>query len=66
MSNENLTTDEQFQQLRKRVLQAEQERINGEDTISVAEARYRLRERVRKNDVENKFTKLRKSIDDEL
>ena len=55
MSNENLTTDEQFQKLRKRVLQAEQERINGEDTISVAEARDRLRERARKNDVENKL-----------
>lgn len=55
MSNEKLTTDEQFQQLRKRVLQAEQERINGEDTISAAEARCRLRERVRKNDVANKF-----------
>ena len=55
MSNENLNTDEQFHQLRKRVLKAEQERINGEDTISVVEARSRLRERVRENDVANKL-----------
>ena len=32
--------------LRARVLQAEEERINGANTISVAEARKRLRERI--------------------
>lgn len=38
---------EQMLQLRAKVLQAEQERINGEVTLSVSEARNRLRERVR-------------------
>ncbi|MCI8771526.1 MAG: type II toxin-antitoxin system Phd/YefM family antitoxin [Lachnospiraceae bacterium] len=36
---------EQMLQLRARVLQAEQERIEGQPTISVSEARKRLRER---------------------
>lgn len=36
---------EQVLKLRVRVLQAEEERINGANTISVAEARKRLRER---------------------
>lgn len=36
---------EQMLQLRARVLQAEQERMDGEPTISVSEARKRLRER---------------------
>lgn len=36
---------EQVLKLRARVLQAEEERINGANTISVAEARKRLRER---------------------
>lgn len=36
---------EQALKLRARVLQAEEERINGANTISVAEARKRLRER---------------------
>ena len=36
---------EQVLKLRARVLQAEEERINGMNTISVAEARKRLRER---------------------
>lgn len=37
---------EQVLKLRARVLQAEEERINGMNTISVAEARKRLRERI--------------------
>ena len=37
---------EQALNLRARVLQAEEERINGANTISVAEARKRLRERI--------------------
>ena len=36
---------EQVLKLRARVLQAEEERINGANTISVEEARKRLRER---------------------
>lgn len=36
--------NEQVLQLRKRVLQAEQERIDGKDAISVSEAKRRLRE----------------------
>ena len=36
---------EQTLQLRAKVLQAEQERINGAKTMSVAEARRKLRER---------------------
>lgn len=45
MSIEAFEKREQVLQLRARVLQAEQERINGEITISVTEARRRLRER---------------------
>ena len=37
---------EQVLKLRARDLQAEEERINGMNTISVAEARKRLRERI--------------------
>lgn len=37
---------EQVLELRERVLQAEQERINGERTMSVSEARKALQERV--------------------
>ena len=37
---------EQMLRLRAKVLQAEQERIEGAETMSVAEARKRLRERV--------------------
>lgn len=36
---------EQLLDLRDKVLQAEQERINGEKTLSVSEARQKLRER---------------------
>ena len=37
---------EQMLQLREKVLQAEQERISGAETISVSEVRKRLRERI--------------------
>ena len=37
---------EQILQLRAKVLQAEQERMDGAETLSVSEARKRLRERV--------------------
>ncbi len=36
---------EQLLNLREKVLQAEQERINGAETISLSEARKRIRER---------------------
>lgn len=36
---------EQILELREKVLQAEQERINGAETLTVSEARKRLRER---------------------
>lgn len=45
MSIDAFENREQMLQLRARVLQAEQERIDGEPTISVSEARKRLRER---------------------
>lgn len=45
MSIDAFEKREQMLQLRARVLQAEQERIDGEPTISVSEARMRLRER---------------------
>lgn len=45
MSIDTFEKREQMLQLRARVLQAEQERIDGEPTISVSEARKRLRER---------------------
>lgn len=37
---------EQVLQLRAKVLQAEEERISGAETLSIAEARKKLRERV--------------------
>lgn len=46
MSIDAFEKREQMLQLRARVLQAEQERMDGEPTISVSEARKRLRERV--------------------
>lgn len=46
MSIEAFEKREQILELRARVLQAEQERMDGAETISVAEARKRLRERV--------------------
>lgn len=45
MSIDAFEKREQILQLRSKVLQAEQERINGEPTLSVSEARKRLRER---------------------
>jgi prevent-host-death family protein len=45
MSIEAFEKREQILQLRAKVLQAEQERINGAETLSVTEARRRLRER---------------------
>ncbi len=37
---------EQLLELREKILQAEQERLNGEKTISIKEARERLKERI--------------------
>ena len=45
MSIDAFEKREQVLQLRARILQAEQERIDGEPAISVTEARNRLRER---------------------
>ena len=45
MSIEVFERREQILQLRAKVLQAEQERLDGAPTISVSEARKRLRER---------------------
>ncbi len=45
MSIDAFEKREQMLQLRAKVLQAEQERIDGEPTISVSEAKKRLRER---------------------
>lgn len=45
MSIDAFEKREQMLQLRSRVLQAEQERIDGQPTISVSEAKKRLRER---------------------
>ena len=45
MSIDAFEKREQMFQLRAKVLQAEQERIDGQPTISVSEARKRLRER---------------------
>ena len=45
MSIEAFERREQILQLRAKVLQAEQERLDGAETVSVAEARKRLRER---------------------
>ena len=40
-----LKKENRFLQLRAKVLQAEQERISGAETLSISEARKRLRER---------------------
>lgn len=45
MSIDAFEKREQMLQLRAKILQAEQERIDGEPTISVSEARKRLRKR---------------------
>ena len=46
MNIEAFEKREQMLELREKVLKAEQERIEGQPTMSVAEARRRLRERV--------------------
>lgn len=46
MSIDAFEKREQILQLRAKVLQAEQQRINGETTLSISEARNRLRERI--------------------
>ncbi len=46
MSIDAFEKREQMLQLRARVLQAEQERIDGQPTISVSEARMRLSDRI--------------------
>lgn len=46
MSIDAFEKREQILQLRAKVLQAEQERIEGKPTLSVSEARKQLRERV--------------------
>lgn len=46
MSIDAFEKREQMLQLRAKVLQAEQERMDGEPTISVSEARKRLRGRI--------------------
>ncbi len=49
MSIDAFEKREQMLQLRAKVLQAEQERIDGAETLSLSQARKRLRERV--NDI---------------
>jgi prevent-host-death family protein len=49
MSIEAFEKREQMLELRAKVLQAEQERVDGAKTLSISDARKRLRERV--NDV---------------
>ena len=46
MSIDAFEKREQILELRSKILQAEQERISGAETISVSEARKRLRERI--------------------
>lgn len=46
MSIEAFEQREQMLRLRAKVLQAEQERMDGADTLSVSDARKRLRERI--------------------
>lgn len=46
MSIEAFEKREQILQLRAKVLQAEQERVDGAETLSISQARKQLRERV--------------------
>jgi hypothetical protein len=46
MSIDAFKKREQILQLRAKILKAEQERISGAETLSIAEARKRLRKRV--------------------
>lgn len=45
MSMDALEKQEQMLQLRATVLQSEEERVNGEPTLTISETRKRLRER---------------------
>lgn len=46
MSTEDFKKHEQILQLRTKIIKAEQERFNESETISVSEARKKLRERI--------------------
>lgn len=46
MSIDAFEKREQILKLRERILQAEQERIDGAETLSISEARRKLRERI--------------------
>ena len=46
MSIDAIEKREQILKLRERILQAEQERIDGAETLSISEARRKLRERI--------------------
>jgi prevent-host-death family protein len=46
MSIEAYEKREQMLQLREKVMQAEQERIDGAETLSISQARQKLRERI--------------------
>lgn len=52
MSIDAFEKREQVLQLRARILQAEQERISGAETLSISEARRRLRERANEDKIE--------------
>lgn len=56
MSIDTFEKREQILELRAKVLQAEQERISGAETITVSEARKRLREHI--DDTKTEYTKL--------
>lgn len=49
MSIEAFEKREQMLKFRERILQAEQERLNGAETLSISQARERLKERI--NDI---------------
>lgn len=56
MSIDTVGRREQILKLRDKVLQAEQERISGAETINVSEARKGLRERI--TNTQTEYTKL--------
>ena len=64
MSIEAFEKREQTLQLRTKVLQAEQERIEGVETLSVSDARRRLRERL--NDISGKHVAIYKKMLDNI
>ena len=47
MDNNTSEKTEQMLNLRRKVFQAEQERLNGASTLSISEARQKLRERMK-------------------